>query len=147
VGGVEYGHTKPLQHGGVVTTEHTMREREATKWYYVHISLDGGSMVIGTGIRKKVRVKAGRILDWELVTDAVGSMVIDLWHGTYTDLPLTNANSITGAAPITLTAAQKNRDRVLVGWKRQLKDNDWLYVNVDSCTVIKTADLSLRVER
>jgi hypothetical protein len=82
-----------------------------------------------------------------LLADTSGSVVIDIWKDTYANFPPTDADSITAAAPPTITAAVKSEDTTLTGWTKTLAAGDVLRFNVDSVATITRATLALAVTR
>ena len=112
-------------------------------------TIDGGGGVIATGIAGSgiVIPFACTITEWTLIADASGSIVIDIWKDSYANYPPTVADTITGSAKPTISSATKNQSSTLTGWTTSIAAGDILHFNVDSCSVIKTAVLSLRVTR
>lgn len=82
------------------------------------------------------------IASWEMVADVSGSCVLDVWAETGA-IP-DNADSITAAAPPTLSAAQLASSSTLTGWTTTLTAGDVLAVNVDSATTVSYVTLTLR---
>ncbi len=88
------------------------------------------------------------IVGWELVADASGSIVIDIWKDTYANYPPTVADTITASAKPTLSSATKNRvlpGGTLTGWTTLVSRDDCLGFNVDSATTVKQVTLILWV--
>jgi hypothetical protein len=81
------------------------------------------------------------------LADRTGSIVVDLWVESYADYPPTVADSITGAAPVTITGADKSQDSTLSGWSPNLSAGDILRAYVDSCTDIEQVTVALKVTR
>ena len=116
----------------------------------IEFVIDGGGAVITTGIKSGLEVP----YDCDIVAATLvsvdntsGSIVVNVWKKAYADLPGTVADKITASAPPTITTSTKATDTTLTGWTKSLSKGDWLYVNVDSCTSIKLATLSLKVIR
>ncbi len=82
-----------------------------------------------------------------VLADVSGSVVIDLWKDTYGNYPPTDADSITAAAPPTISSALKSEDSTLTGWTTSITAGQTLRANVDSCTTITRAILILTVTR
>lgn len=82
-----------------------------------------------------------------LLADASGDLVVDIWNDSYANFPPTNADSITAAAPPTLSTADKSQDTTLTGWTTALSEGDILRFNVDSVATIVRATLSLALTR
>lgn len=115
----------------------------------VGYKVDGGGVVITTGV-------AGTglyipfnctINEWTLQSDVSGSIVIDIWKDTYANYPPTVADTITGSAKPTITASNKNTSSTLTGWTTTISAGDVLYFNVDSCSTITNATLTLKVTK
>ena len=77
----------------------------------------------------------------------VGSIVIDIWKRPYSTFPPVVANSITGAAPPTITSGQKYQDSVLAGWTTAFGADDVLAIYVMSSSAMTNCTLSLTVLR
>ena len=85
---------------------------------------------ITTGAKGRKTVPySGSIIGWKLVSDLSTTTTVDIWKANNA-IP-TVANSITGSAPISLTAAQLNTSTTLTGWTTAILPNDVfiLYVN------------------
>lgn len=112
------------------------------------VQLFGNGYPIDTGLKAALHVPFDcTIVEGTLLADAVGSTVIDIWKDTYGNYPPTDADSITAAAPLTLSSALKTTDTSLVGWTTALAQGDVLAFNVDSLSSIRRLTISLRVER
>jgi hypothetical protein len=79
--------------------------------------------------------------------DQSGSIVIDAWNDTYANYPAANADSITAAAPITISAAIKSQDATLTGWDTTLAAGSHLILSVDSCTTIEWVQVAFQFKR
>jgi hypothetical protein len=112
----------------------------------------GINFIIGTGMAEIVDGVTGYfevpckmvIQSATLIADQSGSVVIDIWKGTYANFPPTDADSITASAPPTLTGSQKSQDTTLTGWTTTINKGDILTINVDSATTIEQVTLSLK---
>ena len=114
----------------------------------INFFMDGGGAVINTGIIGWLQVDFKcEIQSATLLADQSGSIVIDIWKDTYANYPPTNADSITAAAPPTITAATKSTDSTLTGWTTEINAGDILYFNVDSVATIEKCLLVLKVNR
>lgn len=82
-----------------------------------------------------------------MLADQSGSIVVDIWKDTYANFPPDNADSITAAAPPTISGAQKSQDATLTGWTTAIAAGDILAFNVDSCATITRVTISLKVEK
>jgi len=87
------------------------------------------------------------ITGWEIVCNESGSIVIDVWKGTYANFPSTVADTITASAKPTVTTAQKATSTTLTGWTTSLPAGAYVNVNVDSVTSITYALLNLTYTR
>jgi hypothetical protein len=114
----------------------------------VEIVLGDGSTVIGTGIWGDVQVPfAGTITAVTLLADQAATAVIDIWKDTYANFPPDNSDSITSAAPPTLSAANKSTDSTLTGWTTAVVAGDIFRFNVDSNDVATRITLVLNITR
>ena len=87
--------------------------------------------VITTGAKGRKSVSyAGTIVGWRLVADVSTTTVLDIWKSNLA-IP-TVANTITGTAKPTITAAQLAGSTTLTGWTTSVADGDVFIVNVDS---------------
>lgn len=82
-----------------------------------------------------------------LLADRIGSVVIDIWKDSYANYPPTDADSITGASPPTITTAVKSEDTTLSGWTTSLLAGDTLIFNVDSVSLIRQLSVILTVRK
>ncbi|MBA7518590.1 hypothetical protein ES705_10661 [subsurface metagenome] len=110
--------------------------------------IDGGGSVITAGEKGHVACPYnGDIEAVELLADQSGSIVVDIWKGIYDNFPPTDAGSITGSSPPTISSAQKSRDTTLTGWTKPTKKGEILAFNVDSCTTITRVTVMLFIKR
>ena len=110
--------------------------------------IDGGGSVITTGIKGALEIPfACTINRVTLLADQSGSIVIDIWKQAYADYPPEDANSITAAAPPTLSAAAMSQDSTLTDWTTAIAAGDCLKFNVDSIATCKWVTLSLKVTK
>jgi len=72
-----------------------------------------------------------------------GSCVIDIYVDTYANFPPTNADSITGAAPPTISSGIKSQDTTLTGWTVNLNGGDTLRFNVESASGLSQVTVQL----
>ncbi len=87
----------------------------------------------------------GTILDWELLADTTGTCNIDVRKSTFAGFP--TQTSITGSAPITMSAAQKATSSTLTGWTTSFNQGDIFGFTVVSATSITRLYLSLTTLR
>jgi hypothetical protein len=113
----------------------------------IYLVLDGGGQVISTGVKADVRIPySGTISGWEIVANASGSIVIDVWKDTYANFPPTVADTITGTEKPTLSSATKNQDTTLSSWTTSVTAGDWLRFNVDSASTVTRVALAIQVD-
>lgn len=114
----------------------------------INLVIDGGGAEIADGVQVDVEIPfACTINQVTLLADQSGSIVVDLWADAYANYPPTDDDSITAAAPPTITTATKSQDTTLTGWTTALAAGAILRANVDSCTDIERVTLSLKVTR
>ncbi len=108
--------------------------------------IDGGGSAITAGEKGHLEIPfACTINQVTMLADQAGSIVVDIWKEIYTYFPPTDGDSITASAPPTISSVQKSRDSTLTGWTTAIDAGDILAFNVDSCTTIRRATISLRV--
>lgn len=115
--------------------------------YMVGITIDGGGSVLTTGVKgyKSIPV-SGTITRARLLADQTGSIVIDVWKDTFANYPPTNADSITAAAPPTISASNKSDDTTLTGWTTSVTAGDVLGFNIDSVATITRITLEIEIQ-
>jgi len=102
------------------------------------VGWDGGGAAISAGKQQDVVAPfTGTITSWTLLADVSGSAVVDIWLDTYANFPPTNADSITAAAPPTLSGATKATSSSLTGWTTAVTAGDVLRFNLDSASTIE----------
>lgn len=112
------------------------------------IVIDGAGSTITTGVKGYLRVPYNcTITSVELVANASGSIVVDVWKDTYANFPPVVGDTIVASAKPTLSSAQKSQDTTLTGWTTSLTEGDYLAFNVDSATTVSRVTLSLVVTR
>lgn len=110
--------------------------------------IDGGGSAITTGQKGHLEIPfACTIQQVTMLADQSGSIVVDIWKDTYANFPPTDADSITAAAPPTITTAQKSQDGTLTNWITAIATGDILAFNVDSATTITRVTISLEVTK
>ena len=110
--------------------------------------IDGGGSAITTGEKGHLRIPfACTINRVTMLADQSGSIVVDIWKDTYANFPPDNADSITAAAPPTITTAVKSEDDTLTDWTTAIAADDILAFNVDSCATIERVTISLKVTK
>lgn len=102
------------------------------------MTFDGGGSAPTVGsVGYVVSQLSGSISRWDIVGDAVGSAVVDVWKAVGA-IP-TNANTIAGSEKPTLTAQQLNNDSSLTTWTLPVAVGDVLGFELESvstCTRI-----------
>jgi hypothetical protein len=114
----------------------------------IEVVLNGSGFVLTPGVKAYVEVPfAATIVSVTLLSDVVGSMVLDIWKDTYANAPPLDADSITSASPPTLASSLKSTDTVLSGWTTTVAAGDILAYNIDSVTFISRVTVSLKIAR
>jgi hypothetical protein len=112
----------------------------------IEFIIDGGGSAIAAGIKGFLRVPmACTITGASLFADTSGSIVVDIWKDSFANYPPTDADSITGAAPPTLSAAAKAENTGLTGWTTSISAGDVLGFHVDSATAVTRVTVALTV--
>jgi len=110
--------------------------------------IDGGGSAITTGEKGHLRIPfACTINRVTMLADQSGSIVVDIWKKAYATFPPADGDSITAAAPPTITTAQKSQDSTLTDWTTAITAGDILAFNVDSITAIQRVTISLKVTK
>jgi hypothetical protein len=129
-----------------------------TVWLYEGTEYQVGTLLPGTIVIKIDTATTGAkklflrvpyactIVSWELVADISGDLVLDIWKDSYANYPPINADSITGSAKPTLTAAIKAQSSTLTGWTTSIAAGDYLEVEVESVSGPTVATLTLNTE-
>jgi hypothetical protein len=118
----------------------------ASRTRTINFVIDGGGSEITDGIKGDIVIDAAcTIVSATALADQSGSIVVDIWKDAYGSYPPTDADSITAAAPVTITTAVKSQDATLTGWATSVAAGSILRYNVDSCTTITRATISLKV--
>jgi hypothetical protein len=108
------------------------------------ISLDGGGSDITTGIKADVIIPYNMTVNsWTIISPQTGSIVVDLWKDTYSAYPPTSLDSIAGSEKPTLSSQNKNQDLALSTWTTSISAGDIIRFNVDSCSGIQKAVVSI----
>jgi len=119
----------------------------STQIYKVGITIDGGGSAITTGVKGYTSIpKTGTIVRARMLADQSGSAVIDVWKDTFANFPPVNADSITAAAPPTLSTQDHSDDTTLTGWTIAVTAGDVIGFNVDSATTITRLTLELWIQ-
>ena len=114
----------------------------------IEVIIDGGDSAITTGVKADIEVPFNcTILQATALANETGSIQVDIWKDTYANFPPTDADSITGSNPITISSSNKSQDSTLSGWTTTISAGDILRFNVDSCSSIKRCTISLKVRK
>ena len=112
------------------------------------IALENLGGTLPTGVMGDVHVPfACTITGAYALADQTGSLVVDVWKDTYANFPPTDADSITGSDPLTVSSTNKASDTTLSGWTTSIAAGDVLRFNIDSVTSISRVTVALRVKR
>ena len=88
-----------------------------------------------------------QLLGWDIIADQTGSLVIEVWKGTFDELPDSEDDSITGENDPTITNNIKATDDVLEDWSKILAEGDYLCFNIKSAASITAAVLTLKITK
>jgi hypothetical protein len=90
----------------------------------------------------------GMIKRVRIITDQAGDLVIDIWKRHSDDIPPLpqGTDSICNSHKPTLSSNIIMEDDVLEGWGKDVDERDIFAINVDSCTTITRATLSIEYE-
>lgn len=114
----------------------------------IRLVVDGGGSAITTGVKGDIEIPyACTITAVRIFADQTGSIVFDLWKDTYANFPPLVGDSITAAAKPTISSATKSQDSTLTGWTTSVTAGDIIRFNVDSCTSITRATISLTISK
>lgn len=106
--------------------------------------IGSGLSVLQTGVAGDLYVPfACTITAARAFADQSGSVVVDIWKDTQANYPPTDADSITAAAPVTISTATNSSDTTLTGWTTSVAAGDILRFNVDSVTTIEQVTIVL----
>jgi hypothetical protein len=140
------GATGNMQIDGVLTVGGGRIVGDVMQWGFV---MDNAGVALTTGVKIEYPVPyAAKITAWEIEADQVGSVVVDIWHDSYSNLPPTVADTITTSEKPTLSGVRKNTDTSLNsgnGW--MLTAGSWLAFNIDSITTVTRVTVKLTVVR
>lgn len=104
------------------------------------ITIEGNGGVLTIGQKGYITVPYnGTITDWEIFADRAGTCNIDIRKSTYSGFP--TQTSITGSAPITMSAAQKASSSILTDWTSSISAGDVFGFTLNSATTITRLNL------
>jgi hypothetical protein len=110
--------------------------------------VDGGGSELTTGLKGFLEVPfACTITAARMLADQTGSAIVDVWVDDFAAFPPTNADSITAAAPPTISADVKSEDVTLTAWTTAIAAGDIVAFNIDSVSDITRLTISLTVTR
>ena len=110
--------------------------------------VDGGGSAITTGVKGDLVIPfTCRILDWALLADQSGNVVVDIWKDTFANFPPTSTDAITGSAFVSLSSAASAQSSTLTGWTTTITANDVLRYNISSVATITRLTITLDVAR
>lgn len=111
----------------------------------IEFVIDGGGSAIAANVQMDLEIPFGfEITAWTVLADQSGSIVIDVWKDTYANYPPTVADEMAASNHPTITTSTKGQDTSLTWTSTTVTANDIIRINVDSCTTIERATLSLR---
>jgi hypothetical protein len=124
---------------------------EKVKNITITFIIDGSGVAITTGEKGHIEIPfACTLTGWTLMADVAGAIVIDVWKDNYANFPPTNADSMSGGGkePTIAATNQKAQDLDISDWTTvAIAIGDILAFNVDSCTTITRATLSLKATK
>jgi hypothetical protein len=82
-----------------------------------------------------------------LLGDVTGDAVVDIWVDGYATYPPNAGDSITGATPPTLVAADKSEDSTLTGWTVTLTKGDTVIFSLTSAATLTQLTCTLEVTK
>ncbi len=89
---------------------------------------------------------AGNITKCTVLTvGGPGTCQIDIWSDTYGNYPPTDADSITGSTPPTVTAGIKSVDATFTGWNTSVAEGQILSFNLDGSSVFTMVSVFLEI--
>lgn len=110
------------------------------------ITIDGAGTVLTTGNKGYLTIPySGTITGWQVIANASGSCVIDVWKAAGT-IP-TVANTIAGTEKPTLSTQQINSDLTLTTWTTSVSVGDIVCFNVDSAATITRVNLNIFITK
>jgi hypothetical protein len=108
------------------------------------VSFDGMGSVILVNSQTTLTIPYNMIIQsWVLLSDVTGSTVIDIWKDTYDNYPPTSGDSITALAKPSISSDTRNQSSTLTGWNTIVNSGDIIRFNVDSCTGMTRAQLTI----
>ncbi len=128
--------------GGAVTGS---KLGSSAKTRAIGFHVESSTTITTGGKNAKVIVPfAGTIVGWRVSADQATNATLDVWKANAANP--TNANSITGSAKPSLSAASQNNSSTLTGWTTSIAVGDVLLLEVEANSAALTLDLILVVE-
>lgn len=114
----------------------------------IHFSIDGGDSVIQVGETAWVRIPYAMTITggWEITTDVVGTIRIDVWKDTYANYPPTDSDAMPyeGNEPYVINGLSSQDTSVAGDWQTTtLNEGDYVKIYVDSCDTATKAYLTI----
>lgn len=107
-------------------------------------SVNGGGFAPLTGIIGYTVIPYnGTITGWSIVSDVVGSCVIDVWKAA--GVVPTVANTIAGTEKPTLSSQQLNSDNALTTWTTAVTAGDVIGFYLDSASTLTNVNLIITI--
>lgn len=107
------------------------------------LTIDAGTQIIGTGSKGYVTMPySGTIDNWDMVSNTVGSIQIDLRKSPFATFPTTT--SVTNNNYIGMTNSQKSTDITLSGWGLTFSENDIYEFYVISSATMSRANIIIK---
>ena len=107
-------------------------------------SVNGGGFAPLTGIIGYTVIPySGTITGWSIVSDVVGSCVIDVWKAA--GVVPTAVDTITGTEKPTLSSQQLNSDNALSTWTTAVTAGDVIGFNLDSAATLTSINLIITI--
>jgi hypothetical protein len=110
------------------------------------ITIDNGNNEITSGVKGIINVPFnGQILGWSIITNSVGSAVIDIYRDSFDNFtyPGSSLNSITGVNKPTINSQTKVKSTNLNTWITNINKYDVLTINIDSVVDINYLNFNL----
>ena len=113
------------------------------------ITIDGQGGTITTGTKGYVSIPYNcTVSGWTLISNATGSIVIDIWKRAGAVPTVADAIAGTGPDKPTLSSQQYNTDTSLATWSTTgISANDVIGFNVDSSTTVASVSLTIAVTK
>lgn len=130
------------------TGENTWALDELTTNIIFSKDTGNSNVPLNTGVLGELQVDfACTITGITLLADQTGSATVDIWVDSYANYPPTDADSITGPTPPSISNGVKANDTTLLGWTTAISAGDILRFNLDSVTSISRLTIKLKVKR